>query len=162
MQKVDLNTEEMTVKFLRSDIYAKTAWVTAVKVESKQQVNTILSSGKLETTNTAEIGDYIVRNPDGERYVVKPEDFKYEPNGSVKKFVENDKEFYEDVYIPRGRIRAFKNDTGDEVEVDAPWGEIQYGDSDCWFVAQCDNNGDIADNRYIIGGHEFLNTYEKI
>ncbi len=162
MQKVDLNTEEMTVKFLRASMYAKSAWITAVKVESETQVDTILKSGKVETTNKAEVGDYIVRNPDGERYVVKPENFKYEKAGSVKKFIDNGVEVYEDVYIPKGRIKAFRNDTEDEVEVVAPWGETQYGDIDCWFAAVCDNNGEIQEDRYIIGGNEFLNTYEKI
>lgn len=156
---IDLNTKEYTQKFLHSPIYKKFAEITAIQVTENTKVDTIVN-GKNETTNNAEPGDYIVRNPDGEEYVVKKEKFdsKYEFTGQTIMINKIEKK----VYTPKGKIRAFKNDTNEEVELTAPWGEQMYGDESCYFVAVCDDSGDIGEDRYLIENRAFNNTYKMI
>lgn len=52
-------------------------------------------------------------------------------------------------------VKIAKNPTGSKIEIVAPWGEKQYGDSDCYIAQSLEDKND----RYIIGNKEFNETY---
>lgn len=59
----------------------------------------------------------------------------------------------------KGRIRVYLNPTGKNVEIIAPWGEKQFGDSQCYFASAVGENLEPTSDRYIIGHDEFEETY---
>ena len=157
--QIDLQDDTITKSFAKSDIYKKTSEITAIQVTKRQQIDTVLKSGLLETNNVAEVGDYIVTNPDGEQYIVKKENFTKKYTETEKSRLVNGKK--QIVFTPKGKIRAFQNNTGKKVKIIAPWGEEQYGEENCYFAAPCDESGNIGTDRYIIGKEEFDNTYKS-
>src|SRR3989344_3211430 len=65
-------------------VYRKTGQITARVADKAEVVTTVLNKGgkdQTETVNTAQPGDYIVKNPGGEEYVVVAKKFPqlYEP-----------------------------------------------------------------------------------
>lgn len=148
MIHVDLHTDEMSKAFVAAPMYEKNVTIQATEVTSLTDVVTVLRSGFVETTVVAKPGEYIVRNPGGEEYVLPADKFwaRYD-------HVEGD------IYKAKGLIRAFKNHTGDHVTIVAPWGEEQYGEPDCFF-AQALDNPDV--DRYIIENEAFFVTYQPV
>lgn len=148
---VDLSTEEYTQKLAEAPVYAKFGTVEARVAAEQEVVETILTNGTVETTNTAEVGDVIVTNPGGEKYVLKPEKFanKYEATEQ------------DGVFRAKGIARAINNPEGCDIKIMAPWGEEQKGGPDCMVVIGFDpsNPSEISPDRYIIGGDEFKATY---
>lgn len=67
-------------------------------------------------------------------------------------------------YQAKGAVRAFRNPTHGPVEITAPWGEVQYGDWDCWIAVavDVDNPAVIGDDRYLIDGDAFAATYQPV
>ena len=85
-KEVDRHGEEITKELdTYGRVYKKQGEVTAVQVQVETPVETVLADGTKETTNTALPGDFIVTNPGGEQYVLKPEKFqsRYEPKESA-------------------------------------------------------------------------------
>lgn len=146
---VDLLTEENTSKFIAAPLYRKSAVVQARKVEEVETVETILANGFHETARDVPVGHWVITNPGGEEYAVSEEKFttRYEDLGNGN-------------YRAKGIIKAFLNHTGEDVEIVAPWGDPQHGDSQCLFATALDPQLNISSDRYIIGGQEFLDTYE--
>ncbi len=148
---LDLTTPEMTAKLAEAPIYRKNAIVEAQQVTEQTTVTTKLADGTEETVNTAEAGDYIVTNPSGEKYVLKPDNFakRYEPMEDGK-------------FRAKGMSRAFVNPTGGPISIMAPWGEVQKGGPDCMIATVYDpeHPDEIGSDRYIIGGDEFKQTFE--
>jgi hypothetical protein len=146
---VDLHTEENTAKFNDSPLFRKSAVVQARKVEAVETVTTVLANGFHETARDVPVGHWIITNPGGEEYAVSEEKFiaRYEDLGNGN-------------YRAKGIIKAFLNHTNEEVEIVAPWGEPQYGDAKCLFATALDPELNISSDRYIIGGQEFIDTYE--
>lgn len=146
---VDLHTDTMTETFNDAPLYRKSAVVQARKVEAVETVETVLSNGFHETSRETPIGHWVITNPGGEEYAVSEEKFmtRYEDLGNGN-------------YRAKGIIKAFRNTTGEDVEIVAPWGGPQYGDSECLFATALDPELKITSDRYIIGGQEFLDTYE--
>lgn len=90
--------------------YNKFGNVTFLVAETEQEVVTITADGK-ETTNIAKVGDYIVINPTGERYVIKPAKFhaRYEV-------------IEENLAACKGSCWGIEYE-GEQLEFEAPWGE---------------------------------------
>jgi hypothetical protein len=149
--KLDLNTPEFTDLLRTAPLADKIATVTAVLVTEKQVMSTVVNGDFVETVNTAHPGDFIVTNPSGEQYILTAENFhsRYEATDELG------------VYQARGSIRVIKNPTGEPVEIIAPWGEPQFGDSDCYFaVTVAGPEDEVTSDRYIIENQAFLYTYK--
>ena len=150
MIKIDIQDETITELLTSATLYEKFATVKARKVLITEEIQTLVSDGFLETTNTAEVGDLIVTNPTGEEYILKPEKFalRYESTE------------VEGTYKAVGLIRAISNPYLAEIEIDAPWGAPQFGDALCLLAATVDSaNSEIGSDRYIIELTAFKETY---
>ena len=147
--KIDLNTKDYDMLFQTADTYRKKAKVIVRVAEADEVVKTVVN-GVQETVNTAQKGDFIVTNPDGEEYIISKENFvsKYEPTSEVG------------IYAPKGKVKAIDNNTCDDVVIDAPWGERMVGHKNCVFVAVLDEGGEITADRYLIERQAFEHTYE--
>lgn len=147
--KIDLFIPKVTEMFNNSTIYRKSVLVDATQVSTPQVLETVLENGLVETTRTVDVGEWIVTNPNGEQYAIIDEKFKARYVKELNR------------YRAKGRAFVIPNFTDGDVEITAPWGEPQYGDKDCYFASATDEKGNISNDRYIIGGKEFLETYEE-
>lgn len=149
-KSVELNTDEMDAAFAAAPMYRKSAVVTARLSKAGESLVTTLANGTVETSRTLDEDQYIVTNPGGEEYAIAPEKFtsRYEDLGDGR-------------YRAIGKAKIVPNDTGGDVDIMAPWGELQHGKSDCVFASGVDEDGTPTTDRYIIGGQEFLDTYER-
>lgn len=151
-QRIDLNSGEFTEMFVGAPTYRKTVTVRAWPAKPGQLVDTVLADGTRETrSHVAEAGDMIVHNFKGEEYVVSQEDF-------AKRYKETDSP---GLYRSTGVCRILTNTTGHDVVINAPWGNEQFGEPNCVFAAEVDENGFPTDDRYIIGRSEFNLTYRS-
>jgi hypothetical protein len=150
-KEVDLSTPEWTNKLADAEIYAKKGLVQARQAVPGEVITTTLADGTVETTNTAGENTVIITNPGGEEYIIGVDKFsgRYEPTET------------EGVYRAKGMSRALKNPTGGDIQVMAPWGEMQFGGPDAMIATVFDpaNPDEISDDRYIIGAEEFADTY---
>lgn len=146
---VDLQTGELNEQFQFAPLWQKKAVIEARQVTEPEFLDTVLANGFLETSREVPTGHWIITNPGGEKYAVPDEKFqvRYESIGGGK-------------FKAKGLIRAFSNPTGKKVEITAPWGEKQFGDSRCMFATTIGENFEPTTDRYIIGGDEFEDTYE--
>lgn len=150
VKRVDLQDAKNTKRFQSAPLYRKSAIVAARRTETVEHLSTVLSNGTVETTREVPAGEWIVTNPGGEEYAITDEKFqsRYEAIGDGQ-------------YQATGIIRAFKNPTGGDVEIMAPWGEMQYGDANCWFATGTDGELNPTKDCYIIGGDELKDTYKS-
>ena len=127
--------------------YAKFARIQAVEAQGGEVIETILADGTRETTNVAEVGDWIATNPGGEQYIIKPATFakKYEPAT----------ELGGNWYKPKGGPQQFVQIKRD-MSVLASWGEVQNIKAGGYLNVT--NPTDI----YGIGEEEFNNTYKLV
>jgi hypothetical protein len=146
---IDLHSGDFNERFLDASIWQKKAIVEARQVKEIEHLDTVLANGFLETTREVPAGHWIITNPGGEEYAVSDEKFqsRYVSIGNGK-------------FQAKGRIRAYPNPTGKNVEITAPWGEQQFGDSMCYFASAISENLEPTADRYIIGYDEFAETYE--
>lgn len=149
MDLLDIHTPAFSALFKNAPVYRKNAVVKARKVLKEELLETVLSNGFVEITRLVPVGCWIITNPGGEEYAIPNERFH-------SRYEETD---IPGVYHAKGEIRAIKNTTGKPVEIIAPWGGSQFGDSDCIIASGCDENMNPTDYRYIIGYQEFLDTY---
>jgi len=149
--KLDLSTEEWTQKLAEAPVFAKKGIVGAEVATEETPVTTELADGTIETNNIAQPGDVIVTNPGGEKYILKPDNF-------AKRYEATEEE---GIFRAKGMVRAVQNNSGQPVEIMAPWGEPQFGEPDCMIATVFDpeNPDEIGADRYIIGRQEFLDTY---
>ena len=186
MKKINLNTEEYTNQFAAAAIYAKKGVIKAVQItedglkageyadkdirfddENGQYVidtyvmreipvegKGCVRSAVLEDTRPVEVGEWIATNPKAwesdrdNNYVIPDATFhkRYEPTDELG------------VYRAKGMARIIQNDTGDTVEIEAPWGGPQNGDAKCCFCAPYnkDDPEDLAEgDRYILSENDF-------
>lgn len=182
-KKVDLNSEEYTARFAEAPIYAKKAKIEAVQItqegleageyddkdvrfDGEQYViDTYVMRehdgervAGLEDTRPVVVGEWIATNPlqqEGDRannYAIPDETFK-------KRYKTTDEP---GVYRAAGMARIIKNETGNKVEIEAPWGGSQDGDAECYFCAPYnpEEPEDLAEGeRYILSENDFA-TYE--
>lgn len=129
------------VDFAGAEYYRKCAMVTARVAAAGEEIVTIVD-GTEETRNVANAGDYVVRNPGGEEYIV--EKAKFEGRYEMVAGAEN-------TYRPSGApVRAVP--LAENVRFLAPWGEEQFINAGGFLL----NN---ADDIYGIQKQEFLDTY---
>lgn len=150
--ELDLKTDEITRQLAEAPVFAKKGIVRMRKAVPGETVATIMEDGRIETSNAAGENDVIITNPGGEEYIISADKAakRYEPTEE------------EGVYRATGMCRAFKNPTGSEIQIMAPWGEPQYGGPDCMIATTFnpDKPDEIdAEDRYIIDGKAFIDTY---
>jgi len=149
-RQIDLSVDDYSQKLATAPIYRKKAVVSARAATPGEIVVTTLADGTQETTSrVAEEGDWVVRNPGGERYLVSAEKFasRFEATDQFGRFQAT------------GRIRAIPNATGGPIVVKAPWDEYQFGDPNCVLAATIGADDKPSKDRYIIGRAEFTATY---
>ena len=179
MKKINLN--DYTDQFRTAPIFAKKGFIAAIQVTPEglesglyadKDVRFDEQSGeyvidtyvmreengeriaRVESTNKVVVDDWIATNPkkfESDRdnnYAIPDATFreKYEPTDQ------------EGIYRARGMGRIIPNDTGEDIEIDAPWGGTQNGDAKCYFCAPYDpeNPDDLAVNRrYLLSENDF-------
>lgn len=148
---LDLSTGDWTTRLMAADIFVKRAIVQARKAIPGEIITTALADGTIETINTADENMVIITNPGGEEYIIDADKFtrRYEPTDT------------EGFYHETGMVRAVRNPTGDKFQVIAPWGKLQFGGPHAIIAVAFDpyNPEEISTDRYIIGAHEFKDTY---
>lgn len=147
--RLDMFREPLEGYFRQAPIFRKHVVVTIKKVPIGTEVDVILKDGTHETTQVADKSwRWKVTAPDGEQYLIEGIKVKsrYEHLGG-------------DQYLSKGRVRAFANPYGVEVEIMAPWGSVQRGDGKVIFAAALNDDNTYDGNRYLIGAREFDNTY---
>lgn len=149
MELLDIQNHSFSSLFKNAPLYRKNAVVRARQVIEEEMLETVLANGFVEITRLVPIGCWIITNPGGEEYAIPEERFhsRYEETDTPG------------VYHAKGEIRAIQNTTGSPIEIIAPWGGSQFGDSRCILAAGCDEDMNATDYRYIIGYEEFLDTY---
>ena len=140
--------------------YEKFKEIDAREAKEGEVIETITSDG-LETKNTAEQGDYIVRNTTGaqEMYIVKRDKF------SKRYEYKEDLDGEWKVYKATGRIKGVRVDekiikqleTEDEFYFMAPWGEKMVVKSGDYLVAPM-NYSEV----YRVAEKEFFETYREV
>ena len=153
-KEVDRHDPIITEGIEKAPTYKKKGEVRAQLATGGETIKTILANGTKETTNTAKVGDYIITNPGGERYIVKPEKFnkRYGP-----------KEGEDGVYEAKGYCKAITNPYGEDVEIMASWGETETGNSECMFADTYDpETNTLGGEPYIIEKAAFEQTYAKV
>jgi hypothetical protein len=133
-------------KGVTPQLYAKTARIEAREGVVGEVVVTKMKDGHEETKNTVkEKGDMIVRNPNGEEYIIDAKTFakKYEKDPT------NDKQ-----YRPKGGAQSFIS-VKEDIEFKAPWGEEMSIKAGGMLNISGKDTGDI----YGIQKQEFHQTY---
>ncbi len=179
MKKINLNS--YTDQFRTAPIFAKKGVIAAIQVTPDGLESGLYADKGVrfdEKSDRYVIDTYVMREKDGKR-VAELEDThevvaghwiatnpkKYEsdrdnnypiPDATFRKRYEPTDQ--EGVFRAKGMCRIIPNDTGEDVEIDAPWGGSQNGDAKCYFCAPYDpeNPEDLAiDRRYLLSENDF-------
>jgi hypothetical protein len=151
--KIDIQDETITELLANAPLYEKFATVTAREVLVAEEIRTLVGDGFVETTNAAEVGDFVVTNPTGEEYILKLDKFTARYEATDKK----------GTYKASGLVRAISNPYMCEIEIDAPWGAPQYGESLCLLATTVDDeHSEVGTDRYIIEFAAFKETYRLV
>jgi len=132
--------------------YKKLGIVEARLASRGEEVETIVG-GKVETTNTAKAGDYIVRNPGGELYIIGGKKFKdryaiVKGRASFTKFA---------TYKALGEAWGYVY-TGKALKFKAPWGEPMLLEPGDMVVSA---NKALTSDIYRIEKKAFAKTYKR-
>jgi len=129
-----------------SSVFAiKVAKVGVTVAEEGQVIDTILVNGVEETSYTCKGGEFIIQNPDGEKYHNTPEAF-------AERYMYNEGD---DFAIAKANVRKLVDVPASELPITfpAPWGgEMTLEDG---YLNYDDMNG-----IYCIGREEFNNTHK--
>ena len=149
MSKIDIHSDELLARLLAAPIYEKSATVHAVEVTEAQHVVTSFGDF-VETEQDAQVGEWIVTNPDGEKYVLPAAKFlaRYEATAEPN------------IFKAVGFIHAIRNPYRKDIEIVAPWGEPQFGGPMCWLALSIINGEPVLSDRYIIEADAFTHTYK--
>ena len=123
--------------------YRKFGVVTAIKATAEQQVRTVID-GKVETTNVAHPGDYIVTGASGEKYVLTSEKMK----SRYKKIADNQYEAIGECFAVKYNGKSFK--------FTAPWGEDMICNNGDYICSTILDGSDV----YRIEKEVFKKTYK--
>lgn len=138
--------ERFLPQILDSNIYKKTAVVNARKLKRAELILTY-TQGKngieLETKRIGKPGDYVVKNPSGEEYII-----------AEKIFLDRYEHKYYNLYRPVGKIKAIKYN-GPDISFYAGWGEKMILRTGDMLASPAPNYDEI----YRIGIIEFLQSY---
>jgi len=150
-EKIDRKSPEILEALKNAPLYRKFGNIEARPTTPGEKITTILADGRKETENTANEGDWIVTNPNGEKYII-----------SEKKFLSRYKKTDKDgIFSAKGFCKAIKNPYGKPIEIMASWGSPQTGDENCLIADICDEEGNISGEPYLIDGPVFINTYKS-
>jgi hypothetical protein len=98
-------------------------------------------------------GDFVVTNPNGEKYLVKPGLIDKRYALSNKSSIYGDKNF----------CKAIPNPFGEDVNMKTPGGEVQTGSSDCFFADTYKPETDsLEGNPHILEKEAFEEVYVKV
>lgn len=151
---------ETMVPILKSDgkVYKKFKKIHARKAVEGEEIQTVTKDG-LETTNTANEGDFIVRNQTeaAEMYIVPAKKFQDRYD-----FLEEGEDVFS-VYASKGKIAGVEMNEAllqqlklhDEFYLVAPWGEEMVVKKDDYLVSPLDYS-----EVYRIARKEFFETYQ--
>ena len=146
MEKRAMSFGEFSKKIIpalreQATAYQKSRFVLAKEAKGGEQVTTLVDE-QVETTNTADPGDFIVFNQtsDKEKYIVKPADF-HERYELVRHLPNHEAE-----YKPKGQVLAVQltqsiletSELPQHFLFKAPWGEWQYGREGDYIVSNED------------------------
>lgn len=147
---IDMYKEAMESHLV--DKYIKSTKVLARPAKEGEKIITSIE-GEERTKNRAKAGDFIVKNPSGEKYIVSREKFnkRYELSDEAP----NIPDFKE--YQAVGIVWGFQYD-GPDIKIEAPWGEQQVVKSGDMIVSL---NKNKYDNIYGIQLDVFKDTYKK-
>lgn len=140
------NVENLIANGTPVKSFSKFARVQARIATAGEVIVTILASGKKETSNAANEGDWIVTNPGGEMYIV--------PGAKFPKKYEACPELGDGWFKPTGGVQKFIQLSERTIFVCA-WGEEQ--DIDAGGFINVSNLNDI----YGIAPQEFVDTYKE-
>ena len=154
-QKEMLETYEQDI-LNKGRVYSKSGIVYAIKVteELVGRIDTVLN-GELETSNNAQLGDYIVKNntEDSELYVLESDNFikRYDLEKSIP-----DEEGYL-IYRAKGKCKAIEYKGSDFFFV-APWSEEMICNTGDYLVMPITGE-EIIREIYRIEKNAFFETY---
>ncbi len=135
------------------DKYKKTVRTLARPAKEGEEIFTEIN-GKKRTKNKANEGDFIVKNPDGEEYILSEDRFKKR----YKLVSEAKEQSNYRAYQAFGKVWAFQYN-GPDLKIEAPWGEEQIiKDGD--MIASL--NKYSYDDIYGIQIDIFKETYKKV
>jgi hypothetical protein len=152
-RKIDRKAPEILVALATAPVFKKQGQVIARLAIAGESLTTTLASGKKETENKANEGDWIVTNPSGEEYIISGAKFtaRYEPTSTGG------------VYAAKGSCRAIVNPFGEPIEIMASWGSPQTGGDDCMIADVCDADGsNLSGEPYLIDASAFAETYKEV
>jgi len=155
----DIKTKQQVMNLFRQQYesgniykYNKFAEVIARPAILGEKIETWI--GKKETVNYAKEGDYVVRNPGGEEYIVPGNNFETR-YGLIESFVEGYPQYHK--YEALGSFWGFKYQ-GPEFKFKAPWGEDMLVETgDMIGIPELTDPSNI----YRIQIDQFLATYKK-
>ncbi len=132
--------------------YKKYGRVEARLASRGEEVATIVG-GKVETTNIAKAGDYVIRNPTGELYIIGSKKFKdrytiFKGRATFTKFA---------VYQALGEAWSYVY-SGPHLKFKAPWGEPMLLEPGDMVVS---TNKDLTSDVYRIEKKAFAKTYKR-
>jgi len=150
---LNLSSNDFTIALAEAPVYRKAAIVKARKAVPGEVVVTVTPDGIEEGRNTAGEDDYVVTGANGADFILPGEKFN--------KLYEETEE--QDVFQSRGMARIIDNPTGKKIGILAPWGEMQYGDSEAKIAVQYDpqNPEVVGTDRYILDKTEF-SAYKEV
>ena len=149
---VDRKSPSILESIASAPIFKKHGEVRAYRSTGEAVIETVMANGLKETVSTTKVGDWIVINPTGEKYIISEEKFlsRYDPTSK------------EHVYSAKGYCKAIKNPFGKDIEIMASWGSPQFGDENCWIAETCDSSGKMEGEPYLIEANAFEKTYKEI
>ncbi len=151
-QSVDRKAPKIMEAIRRAPIFKKQGQVEARPAVPNEKIITTLATGSKETVNKANIGDWVVTNPSGEKYIISEKKFfsRYEktPEGGV--------------YAAKGFCKAISNPFNKPIEIIASWGSPQTGNEHCMIADTCDAQGNCDGEPYLIDLDAFMSTYKPI
>jgi len=153
----------------RGQNYSKFGDILVREAKIEEIVETYTPDGKLETTNKAVLGDFIIRNPTGEEYVLTKEKFLVRYDPTDKKETINGKEY--GIFVPKGRCRGviFTKELAAELNLPldnnefffmAIWKEPMRATIGDMLVSPLDDAGNIGKEVYRIEKTSFEKTYK--
>ncbi len=155
LESSKMNQKEMLEKYLpviksEGKDYSKKVVVLARPAVVGEKIDTNTSDGK-ETTNTAKEGNFIVRNPTGEEYILKSDSFEkrytHLPDGP--------KEGKWESYKAKGKCRAIVWNE-EQITFIASWSEEMVLKKGDMLATPLPEMGEV----YRIAAKEFKETYE--
>lgn len=151
-KKINIKNPDILGALAHAPLHKKQGQVHARPAMPDEKIVTTLASGLEETTNTARVGDWIITNPAGEKYIVPKQKFsdRYESTNA------------NGIFHAKDYIRAMKNPYNEPIEIVAPWDAPMMGDENCMIADACDANGNNMQGKpYLIEGKAFAETYAK-